>query len=112
MKRVTKQISVAILFTMFCTSLLAQVQLKLAGTVYENNELRYFKLDTTEQQRTIAAAESILKSALNVKDEATTFKLQRTKNRENNQKQLLYQQYYNDIPVYDGYYYLHFIGDA
>ena len=82
-------------------------QLQLVDTVSEEGSLRYFKLRSDIAKKGISESASILKVALKA-DTDTEFRLVKTKKGQNLEKHLLYQQYYKAVPVYDGYYYLHF----
>jgi bacillolysin len=74
----------------------------------ESGNLKLFKLETpfafTDLQK---QSVSLLKEVLNT-DASTDYKLVKTRNDKDGRQHLLYQQQYKGVPVYDGYYYLHF----
>lgn len=80
-------------------------------TTDETGSLRYFRISDSVPNKKVTDAVTLLKMVLNT-DENTGFKLVKSKRGENNRQDILYQQLYNNVPVYDCYYYLHFNKDT
>lgn len=108
-----KKVLLAIIITaMMATTATAQNKLQIKDTIAdEKGSLRKFAFDSSIPAKTSADAVAILKSVL-VTDENTGFRLVKTKTKSSNQKSILYQQLYKNVPVYDAYYYLHFKSDV
>jgi bacillolysin len=90
----------------------AQNMLQLVDTITdEKGRLRHFRLNSTESVNKANDTIAFLKRALGT-NENVGFRLVKTKTRRNNQKSVLYQQLYDNVPVYDAYYYLHYTDET
>ncbi len=108
MKRFT---IIVVFFSTLFTTAYAQNRLQLADTIRDETDmLRYFKISKKEPAKRLADAENVLQSVF-TPDKSIAFKLVKTKTGSDNTQSLLYQQTYNGVPVYDSYYYLHFMNN-
>lgn len=104
-------IRIVVFISIIFSSAYAQNRLQIADTIRdETGMLRYFKISKKEPVKRLADAENVLQAVFNP-DKSIAFKLVKTKTGSDNKKSLLYQQTYNGVPVYDGYYYLHFMNN-
>ncbi len=109
---IRKFILVIVTSVMMMLTAFSQNGIQLKDTISDaNGNLRYFTLDATASVKTTSDAVAILKSIFVQNEGNTGFRLIKTKTQRVNQKSILYQQMYKNVPVYDGYYYLHFKND-